>query len=165
MAERGVHVDPSSVFDGVQQFTSLYKDAARPHRRRVGARWSIDETSIRIAGRWCNAFRAIAEEGHVIDVYVSPTRDTAAATAFLTRAVESTEVTPYRATTDKAPIDPPAFAAVLRGVEHVTGKMEQQRTRARSSAPQRPHLLYARLSDAPLCSDRVRRARVHAESA
>ena len=112
---------------GVQHFTPLYKNVARPHRRRVGARWSIDETYIRIAGRWCYAFRAIDEEGQVIDVYVSPTRDTAAATAFLTRAVERTDVTPYRATTDKAPIYPPAFAAVLPGGEHVTGKREQQR--------------------------------------
>ncbi len=127
LAERGVHVDPSTVFDGVQRFTPLYKNVARPHRRRVGARWSIDETYIRIAGRWCDACRAIDEEGQVIDVYVSPTRDTAAATAFLTRAVESTDVTPYRATTDKAPIYPPAFAAVLPGGAHVTGKREQQR--------------------------------------
>jgi len=87
LAERGVQVDPSTVFDWVQQFTPLYKDAARPHRRRVGRRWSIDETSIRIAGRWCYAFRAIDEEGQVVDVYVSPTRDTAAATTFLERAV------------------------------------------------------------------------------
>jgi len=127
LAERGVHVDPSTVFDWVQQFTPLYKETARPHRRRVGGRWSIDETYIRIAGRWCYAFRAIDEEGQVIDVYVSPTRDTAAATAFLTRAMESSEVTPYRATTDKAPIYPPAFAAVLPEAEHITGKMEQQR--------------------------------------
>lgn len=127
LAERGVQVDPSTVFDWVQQFTPLYKDAARPHRRRVGRRWSIDETYIRIAGRWCYAFRAIDEEGQVIDVYVSPTRDTAAATTFLERAVESSAVTPYRATTDKAPIYPPAFAAVLPEVEHITGKAEQQR--------------------------------------
>ena len=127
LAERGVHVDPSSVFDWVQQFTPLYKDAARPKRRRVGRRWSIDETYVRIAGQWCYAFRAIDEDGQVIDVYVSRTRDTAAATTFLTRAVESSEVTPYRATTDKAPIYPPAFAAVLPEIEHITGKMEQQR--------------------------------------
>jgi putative transposase len=82
---------------------------------------------VRIAGRWCYAFRAIDAEGQVIHVYVSPTRDTAAATTLLMRAVESSEVTPYRATTDKAPIYPPAFAAVLPEVEHVTGKMEQQR--------------------------------------
>jgi transposase-like protein len=125
LAERGVHVDPSTVFDGVPQVTPLY--AARPHRRRVGQRWSIDETHLRIAGAWCYAFRAIDEDGQVIDVYVSPTRDTAAATTFLERAVESGDGTPYRATTDKAPIYPPAFAAVIPEAEHVTGKMEQQR--------------------------------------
>src|ERR687885_2847120 len=102
LAEGGVHVDPSTIFDWVQHFTPLYQEAARSGRRRVGQQWSIDETYIRIAGRWCYAFRAIDEDGQVIDVYVSPTRDTAAATTFLTQAIESTEVTPVLATTDKA---------------------------------------------------------------
>jgi transposase-like protein len=127
LAERGVHVDPSTIFDWVQQFTPLYQEAARAHRRRVGHQWSIDETYIPIAGRWCYAFRAIDEDGQVIDVYVSPTRDTVAATTFLTRAVESTEVVPSLATTDKAAIYPPALAAVLPEVMHIRGKMEQQR--------------------------------------
>ncbi|GAC1524686.1 MAG: hypothetical protein NVS2B16_33290 [Chloroflexota bacterium] len=116
LAERGVHVDPSTIFDWVQQFTPLYQEAARPRRRRVGQRWSLDETYIRIAGRWYYAFRAIDEDGQVIDVYVSPTRDTAAATAFLTWAVQSTAVTPAVATTDRAAIYPPALAAVLPAV-------------------------------------------------
>jgi transposase-like protein len=127
LAERGVHVDPSTIFDWVQQFTPLYQQAARPHRRRVGHHWSIDETYIRLAGRWCYAFRAIDEDGQVIDVYVSPTRDTAAATTFLTQAVESTEVTPSLATTDRAAIYPPALAAVLPEVTHIRGKLVQQR--------------------------------------
>jgi transposase-like protein len=122
LAERGIHVDPSTIFDWVQQFTPLYQEAARSHRRRMGAQWSIDETYIRIAGRWCYAFRAIDEDGQVIDVYVSPTRDTAAATAFLTRAVKSTLVT-----TDRAAIYPPALAAVLPEVKHIRGKLPQQR--------------------------------------
>ena len=126
-AERGVHVDPSTIFDWVQQFTPLYQEAARPRRRRVGDRWSIDETYLRIAGQWSYAFRAIDEEGQVIDVSVSPTRDTAAATAFLTRAVASTAVTPTVATTDKAAIYPPALAAVLPEVTHIRGKLVQQR--------------------------------------
>lgn len=62
----------------------------------------------------------------MIDVYVSLTRDTAAATAFLTLAVASTEVRAHTATTDKAPIYPPAFTAVLPEVAHLTGKIEQQ---------------------------------------
>ena len=43
-AERGVRVDPSTIFDWVQQFTPLYQEAARSRRRRVGQCWSIDET-------------------------------------------------------------------------------------------------------------------------
>jgi len=127
LAERGVHVDPSTIFDWVQHFSPLYQEAARSRRGRVGHQWSIDETYIRIAGRWSYAFRAIDEQDQVIDVYVSHTRDTAAATAFLTRAVESTEVTPSLATTDKAAIYPPALSAVLPGVKHITGKLVQQR--------------------------------------
>jgi transposase-like protein len=68
----------------------------------------------------------------VIDVYVSPTRDTAGATAFLRRAVRETDVRPATVTTDKAAIYPPALAAVLPGVEHVAGKAVQQR-------PERDH--------------------------
>jgi transposase-like protein len=127
LAERGIHVDPSTLFDWVQHFTPLYKDAARPHRQRVGGRWSKDETYVRVAGHWCYVFRAIDEDGQVVDVYVSSTRDTAAATAFLTRAVTSTAVTPYSATTDRAPIYPPAFARVVPEIEHSVGKMIQQR--------------------------------------
>jgi transposase-like protein len=93
----------------------------------VGRHWSIDETYIRIAGRWCYAFRAIDEEDQVIDVYVSPTRDRAAATTFLTRAVKSTEVTPVLATTDRAAIYPPTLNVVLPEVKHIRGKLSQQR--------------------------------------
>jgi IS6 family transposase len=126
-AERGIFVDASTIFDWVQHFTPLYQEVARSRRRRGGHQWSIDETYIRIAGHWCYAFRAIDEDGQVIDVYVSPTRDTVAATTFLTQAVESTEVTPTLATTDKAAIYPPALAAVLPEVKHIAGKMVQQR--------------------------------------
>lgn len=127
LAERGIHVDPSTIFDWVQHFTPLYQEAARPRRRRVGQRWSIDDTHIRIAGQWSYVFRAIDEDGQVIDVDVSATRDTAAAKAFLTRAVERSKVTPSLATTDRAAIYPPALRAVLPDVIHITGKLVQQR--------------------------------------
>jgi len=124
LAERGVHVDPSSVFDWVQHFTPLYKEAARPHRRRVGIRWAVDETYIRLAGRWVYAYRAIDEHGQVIDVYLSETRDTTAATAFFAQAIARTDVRPRRVTTDKAAAYPPALQAVVPEAEHITGKAE-----------------------------------------
>jgi len=126
LAERGVHVDPSTIYDWVQHFTPLYQDLARSRRHRAGAMWSIDETYVKVAGAPCYVFRAIDELGQVLDVYVSRTRDTEAATLFLARAVEETGVRPHTATTDKAAIYPPALAAVLPGVAQRAGKAEQQ---------------------------------------
>jgi transposase, IS6 family len=126
LAERGISVDPSTVFDWVQHFTPLDQHAARPFRHRVGCRWAVDEPYIRMAGKWVYASRAIDEDGQVIDVSVSERRDTAAAPAFLRNAIESTRVRPETVTTDKAPTDPPAFEAGIPEAEHITGKLEQQ---------------------------------------
>jgi transposase-like protein len=126
LAERGIHVNAATIFDWVQHFTPLYKEAARRYRHKVGKVWHVDETYIRIAGQWCYAYRAVDERGQVIDVYVSPTRDTTAATAFFSQALAETEVRPHTVTTDKAAAYPPALRVVLREADHSTGKMVQQ---------------------------------------
>jgi len=79
-----------------------------------------------MAGRWVYAYRAIDEHGQVVDVYLSETRDTAAATAFFERAIARTAVRPRRVTPDKAPPYPPARRAVLPDGEHGTGTREHQ---------------------------------------
>src|SRR5262249_39820320 len=118
LAERGVQVDAATIFDWVQHFTPLYQGAARRYRHKVGKVWHVDETYVRMAGRWVYAYRAVDERGQVIDVYVSPTRDTAAATAFFARAVSETEVRPHTVTTDKAAAYPPALRTVLPEADH-----------------------------------------------
>jgi IS6 family transposase len=52
LAERGVEVDHVTVYRWVQRFTPLLADAARPCRHRVGDRWSVDETYVKVGGRW-----------------------------------------------------------------------------------------------------------------
>jgi transposase-like protein len=126
LAERGVHVDPATIYRWVQRFTPLYQDAARRHRRQVHGTWSMDETYIKVAGVPYYVFRAIDDLGQVIDVYVSANRDTVAAIIFLTRAIDGTGVRPHTATTDKSPIHPAAFRVVLPEVRHVKGKVIQQ---------------------------------------
>ena len=78
-AERGVEVDHVTVYRWVLRFTPLLADAARPCRHLVGDRWFVDETYVKVAGRWRYVYRAIDQFGQVIDVFVSPRRDTAAA--------------------------------------------------------------------------------------
>ena len=47
-----------------------------------GSRWPVDETLLKIGGRWCYVFRAIDEHGQIIDAYLSDHRDAASARAF-----------------------------------------------------------------------------------
>ena len=60
---------------------------ARPCRHGVGDRWDVDETYVKVAGRWRYVYRAIDQHGQIIDVGVSARRDTAAARRFFARAV------------------------------------------------------------------------------
>lgn len=126
LAERDVHVDPSTIYDWVQHFTPLYQEAAGAYRRAPRGKWSVDETYIRVGGLSQYASRAIDEYGQVIDVFVSPTRDTAAAITFLQRAIGETDVRPHTVTTDRAAIYPPALAAVLPRAAHRASKLDQQ---------------------------------------
>src|SRR5687767_11439286 len=43
LAERGVTVDPSTIYDWVRRFTPRFIAAARAHRSQVGKRWRVDE--------------------------------------------------------------------------------------------------------------------------
>jgi transposase-like protein len=87
LAERGVEVDHVTLFRWVQRFTPLLVDAARPCRQAVGGRWFVDETYVKVSGVWRYVYRAVDDEGQVIDVYVSPRRDIAAARGFFTTAI------------------------------------------------------------------------------
>ena len=78
----------------------------------------MDETLFKIGGRWRYAFRAIDQDGQIVDVLLSDHRDAASAKTFFEQAITSTEVTPTRVTTDKAKCYPPALRAALPGVEH-----------------------------------------------
>jgi len=117
-AERGLSVDRSTIYRWVQRCLPLFRDAARVHRRPVGTKWRVDETYTRLNGTWTYIYRAIDEEGQVVDAYFSQRRNAQAAHAFFERALDETKVRPTRVTTDKAKCYPPALRAVIPQVEH-----------------------------------------------
>jgi transposase, IS6 family len=101
LTERGIEVDHVTVYRWVQRFTRLLVDAARPCRHAVGNRWYVDETYVKVAGRWCYVYRAIDQYGQVIDVFVSTRRDRGAARRFLVAALDHHGV-PTEVVTDRA---------------------------------------------------------------
>ncbi len=121
-AERGLVVNRSTVYRWVQRLLPLFGEAARSHRRPVGKKWRVDETYVRLQGRWTYVYRAIDEDGQVVDAYFSKRRNATAAEGFFRRALDETGVTPSRVTTDKAKCYPPALHAVFPDAEHRTSK-------------------------------------------
>jgi transposase, IS6 family len=106
LAERGVEVDHVTIDRWVQRFTPLLADVARPCRHAVGDRWQVDETYVKVAGRWRFVYRAIDQFGQVTDALVSTHRDVKAARRFLQRAIGITKATPVEVVTDRAPVYP-----------------------------------------------------------
>ncbi len=107
-----------SVYRWVQRFLPLFQHAARAHRRAVGTTWRVDETYVRLQGHWTYVYRAIDEDGQVVDAYVSERRNARAAQTFFERAIGEPGVRPQRVTTDKATCYPPALRVLLPTVEH-----------------------------------------------
>jgi transposase, IS6 family len=52
LAERGIEVDHVTVYRWVRRFTPLFFEAARPCRHTPGDRWFVDETYVKVSGRW-----------------------------------------------------------------------------------------------------------------
>ena len=122
LTERGVEVDHVTIYRWVQRFVPLLAEAARPCRHAVGDRWQVDETYVKVAGRWRYVYRAIDQFGQVIDVLVSRQRDANAARRFFQRAIGTAKVTPAEATTDKAPIYPAVLEELLPATWHRTDR-------------------------------------------
>jgi transposase-like protein len=130
LAERGVDVDHVTVHRWVQRFTPLLVDAARFGRHRVGDRWHVDETYVKVAGRRVYLYRAVDQYGHVIDVSASARRDGEAARRFFQRARTTTGVMPVEVITDRAPTYPAVVGELRPAAWHHTEQYSNNRVEA-----------------------------------
>ena len=119
LAERGVEVDHVTIYRWVQTFTAEFIDAARPARHAAGDRWFVDETYVKVAGRWSYLYRAVDQHGQVIDVLVSWRRNAAAARDFFARALQQ-GLAPVEVATDRAPAYPRVVEEAAPAARHVT---------------------------------------------
>ncbi len=122
LAARGLVRDRRTIYHWVQRFLPLFQDAARAYRQPVGEKWRVDETYVRLNGRWAYSYRAIDQDGQVVDVYFAVRRTAKAAQTCFERALAETGVSPKRVVTDKARGYPPALRAVLPDAKHRTSK-------------------------------------------
>src|SRR6266508_3263136 len=92
MGERGVAVDHSRLNTSAIKYTPEFEKQFRRRQCLVGRSWRLDETYVKIKGKWAYLYRAVDKEGHTIDFLLTPTRDQAAAEAFLRKAIRTQQL-------------------------------------------------------------------------
>lgn len=121
MAERGLRVDASTIYRWVQRYAP---DLDRRIRRRLQPTrdaWHVDETYLRVKGKWAYLYRAVDGQGQTVEFMLSARRDTLAAKRFLERALQSPHNgTPATVVVDKNPTYPAAMR-ILRSEGHLDG--------------------------------------------
>jgi transposase-like protein len=163
LAERGVQVDHVAIHRWVRRFMPILAEAACPARHAIGSRWQVDETYLKVAGCWRYVYRAVDEYGQVIDVYVSPWRDSGAARRFFHRALATAVVVPVEVVTDQA-------VCYFRVLEEVLSRglashraVRQQSNRSRPRPVEKMAATDARPEDRRRRQDCHRRTCLHAE--
>ncbi len=107
LLQRGYVVTHETVRVWEFRFAPLVAQRLRARRRgRASASWYLDETYVKVAGRWCYLYRAIDRDGLLIDSMLSEHRDKHAARRFLRRLIEVSGRKPARVTTDQHPALP-----------------------------------------------------------
>ena len=120
----------------MQTFTREFIDAARPLRHVPGDRWFVDETYVKLAGRWTYLYRAADQHGQVVDVLLSTSRNLDSARAFFTRALRAGTV-PAEVTTDRSAAYPRVLDELVPTARHDTEQYSDNRIEAGSSPNRR----------------------------
>jgi transposase-like protein len=113
MAERGVDISHTTILRWVPRYIPEFEKRWRRYARPVGTSWRVDETYIRIRGRWTYLYRAVDKQGLTVDFLLSEHRDIAAAKRFFTRAIEQ-HGAPERITLDGYPASHSAIAELKK---------------------------------------------------
>jgi transposase-like protein len=113
LLDRGVQVDHTTIFRWIQAYALELEKRIRPHLRLNNGSWRVDETYIRVKGRWTYLYLAVDSRGQTIDFLLAAKRDTAAAKRFFRQALARPHtVNPRTITVDKNPAYPKAVTAM-----------------------------------------------------
>jgi transposase, IS6 family len=110
LVERGVRADHVTVWRWVQRYAPEVQGRLASRLKPTNDSWRVDETYIRVKGKWVYLYRAVDSTGATIDFLLSAKRDAAAAERFLSKALRGTNhPAPRVINTDEHAGYPPAI--------------------------------------------------------
>jgi transposase-like protein len=109
LADRGVAVGHTTIFRWIQAYAAELEKRIRPQLRPSNGSWRVDETYVKVKGRWTYLYRAVDSRGRTIDFLLSAKRDAEAAKRFFRKAFgQPHTANPRTITVDKNPACPKA---------------------------------------------------------
>ena len=128
MQERGLNINHTTIYRWVIEYSPELNRGLRKHLKQTGDSWRVDETYIKLNGKWMYLYRAVDQHGNTIDFWLSRKRDCKAAKKFFRKALRSPHnANPRVITTDK-------YAATIKAIKNeIKNKRLHPGTKHRSS--------------------------------
>ncbi len=126
-AERGITVSYEAIRQWCLKFGPRYARSLKRRQGCLGDTWHLDELFVSIRGRRHYLWRAVDQDGDVIDIFLQPRRDRCAAGRFLRRLLQGQGAEPRRLITDKLRSYSAAHRTVMPAVLHSTARYENNR--------------------------------------
>jgi putative transposase len=127
LAMRGVVLTYETVREWCLKFGQTYANGLRRRSSRPGDRWHLDEVFLKINGRICYLWRAVDQDGDVLDILVQSKRNKKAAKKFFRKLLKGLRYIPRVIITDKLKSYSAAKDALLPSVEHHQQKYQNNR--------------------------------------
>lgn len=117
MIERGLSVVHSTIYRWVQHFAPELNERMRAHLRQSNDSWRVDETYIKVRGKWLYLYRVLDSQGQTLDFLLNETRSKRAAKRFFRKVLGRSHVThPRVINVDQNAAYPPAITE-LKGAK------------------------------------------------
>ncbi|CAH2559660.1 IS6 family transposase [Cardinium endosymbiont of Oedothorax gibbosus] len=111
MRMRGARVDHSTLQRWVIKFVPLIDKAVRKRKRPVGSSWRMDETYVKLNGKWIYLYRAVDRYGDTVDFFLSDHRDKSSTLFFFRKAITENNI-PKKVVIDKSGSNKAALDAI-----------------------------------------------------
>ena len=137
MVERGVKVDHTTIYRWVQSYSPEIEKRCKPYLRKTNDSYRVDETYIKVKGKWKYLYRAVDSKGNTIDFLLRAKRDQHSAKRFFKKVLKNSHAKiPRVITVDKNAAYPAAFtdlkqekilpqACELRQIKYLNNMVEQ----------------------------------------
>ena len=127
MSSRGVSLSYETIREWCFKFGQTYANGLRRRSPRPGDQWHLDEVFLKINGRLHYLWRAVDQDGDVLDILVQTSRDKKAAKKFFRKLLKGMRFVPRVIVTDKLRSYSAAKAELLPSAEHCQQKYQNNR--------------------------------------